>query len=188
MTNEILIQCENLLAGYSEAVNSPGSFTVRAGEVFGIRGQNGVGKSTLLKALAGSAKIFSGSYFRKAGTELLHHRQFWESNTESPLTGRDICRLTGADRRTAPARIEALLDKRLDQLSGGQGQLLRLWACLGSSADILLLDEPTNSLDEAAITALIEMVQQQRDDRAILVVSHEPYFLDAICSHSIELE
>jgi len=183
-----LLQCDDLSVGYTAPVASGVSFDLATGEVLGIRGQNGVGKSTLLRAIAGAAKVFSGSLERSPDVELLHHRQHWETGAELPLTGRDICRLTGASLDDAPERLHPLLRKRLDQLSGGQGQLVRLWACLGSSATLLLLDEPTNSLDTSAIEVLTAMIQDSSRERGMIVVSHEARFLDAVCNRSITLE
>lgn len=174
--------------GYTVPVVSGVSFDLAPGEVLGVRGQNGVGKSTLLRAIAGAARVFSGSLKRSPDAELLHHRQHWEAGLEFPLTGRDICALTAANPDAAPQRVRDLLNRRLDQLSGGQGQLVRLWAGLGGTASLLLLDEPTNSLDTSAIDTLIDMIRSSAEKRGIIVVSHESDFLDAVCSRSITLE
>lgn len=185
---DCVIQCDSLVAGYTSPVTPAVSFIARPGDVLGVRGQNGTGKSTLLLALAGGAKVFSGHVHRPLGVELLHHRQQWEAGEELPLTGLDVCSLTGADVASAPDRVKRLLPSRLDQLSGGQCQLIRLWACLGSKAKLLLLDEPTNSLDVTGIETLAQMVRQHSADRAIVLVSHESDFLDMVCSNSISLE
>lgn len=187
-SSEWLLQCTDLSAGYSSVVTGKVSFRLASGEVLGIRGQNGAGKSTLLRAIAGSARLFSGSLNRAPETEVLHHQQNWETGTELPLTGKDLCHLTGASLDAAPERIRLLLGKRLDQLSGGQGQLVRLWACLDSTAALLLLDEPTNSLDTSAIELLTTMILKTSPERGMIVVSHEAQFLDAVCSRSITLE
>lgn len=183
-----LLHVKDLSVGYAAPVASGISFDLATGEVLGVRGQNGAGKSTLLRAIAGGARIFSGSVTRNPKVELLHHRQQWEAGLEFPLTGRDICELTGADPDAAPQRVRDLLSRRLDQLSGGQGQLVRLWAGLGGTASLLLLDEPTNSLDTSAIDTLIDMIRSSAEKRGIIVVSHESDFLDAVCSRSITLE
>ncbi len=187
-SSDYLLQCADLSAGYSAPVTGRVSFDLAAGEVLGIRGQNGVGKSTLLRAISGVAKVFTGSLTRDPGAEILHHQQHWDTGNELPLTGRDLCQLTGASLDAAPERIRPLLDKRLDQLSGGQGQLVRLWACLDSTATLLLLDEPTNSLDTSAIELLTVMVHDASPERGMIVVSHEARFLDAVCNRSITLE
>jgi len=183
-----VFECERLVAGYTEAITQPVTMRLRSGDAIALRGENGVGKSTLLRGIGGSAKIFSGSMARAPGVELLHHQQQWDAGPELPLTGLDICRLTGASVAAAPSRLQSLLGRRLDELSGGQTQLVRLWSCLGSSAGLLLLDEPTNNLDAIAIGLLTDMVRERSVDRAIIVVSHESAFLDAVCNLSITLE
>ncbi len=186
--SDVLLECRNVTAGYSRPVVRDVSFVLNKGDVLGIRGQNGVGKSTLLSAIAGAARIFEGDVLRSPDTELLHHRQNWEVGAEFPMTGLDVCDLTGAGVAEAPARLSSLLPKRLDQLSGGQGQMVRLWSCLGSTAGLLLLDEPTNSLDTSAIDELVTMIQATSTHRAMVVVSHESAFLDSVCSRSFTLE
>lgn len=186
--SEVLLECKQLTAGYIRPVVRDVSFVLNRGEVLGIRGQNGVGKSTLLSAISGAARIFNGDVSRRPETELLHHRQHWQTGAEFPMTGLDVCDLTGAIAAEAPARLARLLPKRLDQLSGGQGQMVRLWACLGSPAGLLLLDEPTNSLDTSAIDELVSMIRATSANRAMVVVSHESVFLDSVCSRSFTLE
>ena len=187
-TPDALLECRNVIAGYKRPVVRDVSFVLNKGEVLGIRGQNGVGKSTLLSAISGAARIFEGAVLRSPDTELLHHRQHWEVGAEFPMTGLDVCDLTGARAADAPARLASLLPKRLDQLSGGQGQMVRLWSCLGSAAGLLLLDEPTNSLDTSAIEELVTMIRASSANRAMVVVSHESAFLDSVCSRSFTLE
>lgn len=183
-----LLECTDLVAGYAKPVTRPVSLTLTRGDVLGLWGENGVGKSTLLRAIAGSARCFSGAVSRLPEVELLHHHQQWDGGAELPLTGRDICGLTGASVDAAPARLRPLLGRRLDQLSGGQTQLVRLWGCLDSRAGVLLLDEPTNNLDTAAIELLNEMILSRRAQRAMVVVSHDADFLNAICNKHITME
>ncbi len=105
-----------------------------------------------------------------------------------PLTGSDIMRAAGADRREAPRPLEEISNRRIDALSGGQYQLLCVWAALGSAMDLVLLDEPTNNLDPRTESLLIEILAAERGRRAVLLVSHERRFLDAACSRVLTLE
>ena len=105
-----------------------------------------------------------------------------------PLTGSDILRAAGADQREAPPAVKAILNRRIDALSGGQYQMLCVWAVLGSAADLVLLDEPTNNLDPRTEALLIEILAAERGRRAVLLVSHERRFLDAACSRVLTVK
>ncbi len=76
---------------------------------------------------------------------------------------------------------------RVDRVSGGQFQLLQVWACLGASSDLVLLDEPTNNMDPAAIEALAQLVESSRAGRAVMVISHEREFLERVCARIIDV-
>lgn len=187
MDSHPILQCTGLVAGYDRPVVGPVSLRLYRGEVFGLLGANGSGKSTLLKAITGVARRFAGQIERQPGLRLAHHRQAPVRPAEFPLTGHDLVRLTGAERRPAPRRLRPLLNQRLDRLSGGQFQLLQVWACLGSPAQLILLDEPTNNLDPTSLAILIDLIQTTLDGRTLLLVSHEASFVDAVCTRVQEV-
>ena len=177
-----LLRVEGLVAGYSRPVVGPLSFTVSSGEVVGLWGANGTGKSTVLNAIGHGARLFDGFVERAPGLTLAYQEQRPVRLPVMPLTGRDIMRAAGAEYREAPPALAAISDGRIDALSGGQYQLLCVWAALGSAMDLVLLDEPTNNLDPPTETLLIEILAAERGRRAVLLVSHERRFLDAACS------
>lgn len=177
-----LLRVEGLVAGYSRPVVGPLSFTVSSGEVVGLWGANGTGKSTALNAIGRGARVFDGFVERAPGLTLAYQEQYPVRLPVMPLTGRDIMRAAGAEHREAPRALAAIYDERIDALSGGQYQLLCVWAALGSAMDLVLLDEPTNNLDPPTETLLIEILAAERGRRAVLLVSHERRFLDAACS------
>jgi zinc transport system ATP-binding protein len=86
-----------------------------------------------------------------------------------------------------PPRLAAWLDQRVDSLSGGQFQILSVWAVLGGPADLVLLDEPTNNLDPEGETILAHALQGGLEDRAVLLVSHERAFLERVSSRLLEV-
>ncbi len=92
-----------------------------------------------------------------------------------------------ATRETPHPRLRPWLDRRLDRLSGGQFQLLCIWACLIGGADLVMLDEPTNNLDPESESILADMLQQESAQRAVLLVSHERDFIDRACSRILEV-
>ncbi len=186
--DEWLVRCERVEAGYARSLVGPVSFSAARGEVIGLAGPNGAGKSTLLRALIGAARLFGGRIERRPGLRTSVQEQGFELLAGFPLSGIDLLGLTGAPAEGLPASLLSRLGGRLDRLSGGQMQLLRVWACLMAPADLVLLDEPTNNLDRQG-TAFIEgLLARHCADRAIVVVSHDLPLLRAVCSAVVELE
>jgi zinc transport system ATP-binding protein len=183
-----LLEIDGLVAGYGQPVVGPVSFSVAPGEIVGLAGPNGAGKSTLLGAIIGSTRVFSGSIRRREGLRVAAQAQVPSRLMEMPITSVELLRITGADRHAAPPPVESLLDMRLDRLSGGQYQLLNVWACLGCGADLVLLDEPTNNMDVRVEANLAELLVSSREEgRAMLLVSHEHDFLEKVSTRLVEL-
>ena len=185
-----LLRLDALVAGYTRPVIGPVSLQLTRGEVLGLWGPNGTGKSTLLKAVGRSARVFSGSIERQPGAVLAHLDQQPVRLPAMPVTGRELLRAAGARSEVLetmlPDTLAPLLKRRIDRLSGGQYQLLWIWSALATGADLLLLDEPTNNLDPANRAALIEILALERDGRGVLIVSHDHDFLERVCSRLLE--
>lgn len=182
-----LLTADGLVVGYSKPVIGPLSVSVSAGEVVGLWGANGSGKSTLLRAIAGKARIFEGRLERSPGTTVGWQLQQPVRLDEMPLNGHDYLRYAQADREAPPARLMPWLQRRIDTLSGGQFQLLAVWAILGGFVDLVLLDEPTNNLDPGSERLLTEMLGAEQGHRAAIVVSHERRFLEEACNRVLEI-
>lgn len=183
-----LLQVDGVVAGYTEPVVGPISFSLDPGEVVGLAGPNGAGKSTLLGAIIGTTRVFSGGVRRREGIRVAVQAQVPSRLREMPVTGIELLRITGAHRHDAPLPVRPLLDLRLDRMSGGQYQLLNVWACLGCAAELVLLDEPTNNMDPRATAALEEVVLASREGgRGMLVVSHEHDFLERVSTRLVEV-
>lgn len=186
-----LLRIEQLVAGYQRPVVGPVSLEIVPGEVVGLWGANGSGKSTLLNALIGGARLWSGHLQRAPGLHVAYQEQQPVRLPVMPLCGRDLLRVAGVSRETSklspPPALAALLDRRLDRLSGGQYQVLSVWAALAGGADLILLDEPTNSLDPQTEGLLVELLSAPPKQAAVLLVSHEHRFLEAACSRVLGL-
>jgi ATPase subunit of ABC transporter with duplicated ATPase domains len=182
-----LLEVSALTAGYARPVVGPISLEIRARQVVGIRGPNGSGKSTVLRAIGGAARIFSGTVSRQTGLRIAHQHQNPLPLEDVPLSGRDLLRLTRASAYGLPPWIEPLLDQRLDRLSGGQLQLLQVWACLKAPVDLVLLDEPTNNVDRAGVEFLERTLLQRETRPAVLLISHDHRFLKSVCDEIVEL-
>jgi zinc transport system ATP-binding protein len=182
-----LLEVEGLSAGYARPVVGPISFSVCRGEIISVRGPNGSGKSTLLNALVGGAHIFSGTVHRRTGVRISHQQQSALPLDNVPLSGRELLALTGANAQGLPDWILPLVGKRLDRLSGGQLQFMQVWACLKAPVDIVLLDEPTNNVDPHGVRHLQTEINLMKPGHAIIVISHDAAFLDAIGTRSLNL-
>ena len=182
-----LLEFREARAGYTHPVVGPVSFSVNAGEVLGLSGVNGVGKTTLLKLIGDGARLFGGELRRAADLSVAHHRQRPERPPELPLVGREVLEMAGALQAARAPRLEQLAARCLDEMSGGEFQLLQAWACLAGPAKLVLLDEPTNNLDQEAIELLLEEIKRLPPDRAVLLVSHDTPFLQTACDRIVQL-
>ncbi|HTT40395.1 MAG TPA: ATP-binding cassette domain-containing protein [Burkholderiales bacterium] len=186
-SDDYLLRVDALSAGYVRPVVGPVSFSVRLGDIVGIRGPNGSGKSTLLNAITGGSRIFSGRVIKRPGARVSHQQQSTLPLDSVPLSGRELLGLTGATEESLPAWIKPHVRRRLDRLSGGQLQLLYVWACLKAPVDLILLDEPTNNVDPPGIEHLAEELLRMRASHAVLVISHEHRFLEQVCTRMVDL-
>lgn len=183
-----LLRAEKLVVGWQQPATPALDLSVAAGEIIGLTGPNGVGKSTVLAALAGRAQVFSGRLELRPGLRLALQAQDVPPVLGLPLSGRELLALTGASADGLPGWLGDRLDGRLDRLSGGQRHYLSLWAILQAPADLVLLDEPTNNLDLAGVAHLTAHLR----DRAaagggLLVVSHDAGFVETVCDRVIVL-
>lgn len=184
----MLIRVQGLVAGWERPATQAFDLELRCGEIVGLTGPNGVGKSTILSAIAGRARVFSGLTEVKSGLRLALQTQDVPPVDGLPLSGRELLQMTGADARALPSWLTERLDVRLDRLSGGQRHYLALWAVLMTEADVILLDEPTNNLDAAGSEHLCSVLRQLANiGRAILLVSHDADFVTKVCDRVLHL-
>jgi ATPase subunit of ABC transporter with duplicated ATPase domains len=183
-----VLEFDSVVAGYADPVVGPVSFTLKPGEIVGLAGPNGSGKSTLLGAVMGTTRVFAGAVRRRGGLKVAVQAQVPSRLKEMPVTGVEILRITGAHRHEVPSPVRPLLPMRLDRLSGGQYQLLNVWACLGCGAELVLLDEPTNNMDPKVESSLADLLLASRaEGRALLLISHEHDFLEKVATRLIEV-
>lgn len=194
MRQGLLLEVRDLVAGYSRPVVGPVSFAVARGEIVGLVGPNGSGKSSLLAALLGSVRHFSGQVLRSPKLVMTLQTQSMPEIDGLPLSGRELLALTGASAVGLPLALDgdggaaSAISRRLDRLSGGQRQFLHMWACLKAPGDVILLDEPTNNLDPAGVAHLVDVMRERAAGGAgLIVVSHDERFVAAVCDRSVRL-
>ncbi|MCM1355481.1 MAG: energy-dependent translational throttle protein EttA [Staphylococcus sp.] len=173
------------------------SFSLPQGGIVGVIGPNGAGKTTLFRLIMGQETPDAGSfdvgetvkiaYVDQTHHDLLPDRSVYEVISQGVesfrMGGRDVnaraylsrFNFTGADQ-----------EKKIGVLSGGERNRLHLAMALKEEGNVLLLDEPTNDIDVNTLRALEEGL----DDFAgcAVVVSHDRWFLDRICTHILSFE
>jgi ATPase subunit of ABC transporter with duplicated ATPase domains len=185
--NEALIDVRDLRAGYREPIVGPVSFSVSPGEIVGLAGANGSGKSTVLKALVGQVEIFGGEIRRRPGLRVAYQAQQPPELAELPLRAREMLGLMTAPGTELPQRVQSVLNLRIDRISGGQQQMLFVWSTLRHPAQLLLLDEPTNNLDPDGENQLAEALRGLGTDRGALIISHETDFLERVADRIVRV-
>jgi len=183
-----LLRLDRLVAGHLHPVTRPIDLELGRGEIIGLFGPNGVGKSTLLATLLGTARIHAGELWRADGLRLRYLPQRPERPGDAPISGHEFLAWLDARRLDPPQRLAACLDRRIDHLSGGEFQLLCLWATLAGDADLVLLDEPTNHLDCAHVELAAEELAAGQEQRGTLLVSHDIEFLHRVSTHLVHLQ
>ena len=190
-----LINIENVTKAYTERKLLDGaSFSLQDGEKVGVIGINGTGKSTLLKIIAGIEEPDEGSVVRANHivVRYLPQNPVFDGNMtilEAVLSGADV-----SDFWTVESDAKSLLTKlgitdftqKVGELSGGQRKRLALVAAVVVPCDVLILDEPTNHLDSAMSDWLEDFLKKWRG--ALVMVTHDRYFLDAVCSRIVEVD
>jgi ATPase subunit of ABC transporter with duplicated ATPase domains len=166
------------------------------GDVVGVVGRNGDGKTTLLQLLTGDLEPDSGRVIRSGSVSIGYLRQADDSRSGATVRAMIVDGQPDhvwAAQASTRAVVEHLLagmdlDAPLSTLSGGERQRVGLAELLLDDHDLLVLDEPTNHLDVDAVAWLAEQLRaRQVRDQALLVVSHDRWFLDAICTRIWEV-
>ena len=167
------------------------SFSIGEGQRVGLIAKNGTGKSTLLSILSGKEGYDSGDivFRRDLKVGFLEQSPMFDPD-ESVL---DACfNHQGEEEKVLKAKqvLTQLkirnLQQRMGELSGGQQKRVALANVLLTEPDLLILDEPTNHLDLEMIEWLEGYLQ--RGNRTLLMVTHDRFFLDRVCSIILELD
>lgn len=174
------------------------TFNIPPAGIIGIVGANGVGKSTLFRMITGQEKPDSGdiqigksvklAYVDQSRDALNDNISVWETIADGPnetimLGNREV------SSRSYVARFNFSGDsqmKKVGVLSGGERNRVHLAKMLKSGANVLMLDEPTNDLDVNTLRALEEALENFAG--CALVISHDRWFLDRICTHIMAFE
>lgn len=186
-----VIEAENLVLGYDEALTNPLTFHVERGKKIAIKGVNGLGKSTLLKTMLGIIPAFDGgvkldyyaepAYFEQEhdGSDKTALQDFWD---EFPALDNGEVRRALAKCGLTNEHIES----QVRVLSGGENAKFRLCKLMQRPMNLLVLDEPTNHLDPVAKDVLKEAIREFKG--TVILVSHEPEFYQDIVTDIWNIE
>ena len=193
-----VIEVENLNKAMGDKLLIEGlSFSLPPGGIVGVIGPNGAGKSTLFKVLTGQEREDSGSvsygdtvqlsYVDQSRDDLKDGETVWEAVSggaevielgDAQVNSRAYCssfNFKGGDQQ-----------KKVSLLSGGERNRVHMARLLKSGGNVLLLDEPTNDLDVETLRALEDALVDFAG--CAVVISHDRFFLDRICTHIMAFE
>lgn len=194
----IVIEAQGVTKGYSKKLLlDQVDFTIPRGAIVGVIGPNGVGKSTLFKMITGKETPDGGTFKVGETVKIAYVDQTREtldpnkSIFEELSGGQDVIQLGG---REINARQYVSWfnfsgtdqQKKVGVLSGGERNRVNLAKILKQGANLLLLDEPTNDLDVNTMRALEEALLEFGG--SAIVISHDRWFLDRICTHIMAFE
>lgn len=195
---QVVVEATGLTKGFGKKVLLDGvDFTIPRGAIVGVIGPNGVGKSTLFKMITGKEKADGGTFKVGESVKIAYVDQTREtldpnkSIFEELSGGQDVIQLGG---REVNARQYVSWfnfsgtdqQKKVGTLSGGERNRVNLAKILKEGANLLLLDEPTNDLDVNTMRALEEALLEFGG--SAVVISHDRWFLDRICTHIMAFE
>ena len=191
-----LVTIEHLTKSYTERlIFGDTDFSINEGEKIGLIGINGTGKSTLLKIVAGLEEPDKGTVVRGRNLDMRYLPQnpkFTEGDTiiESILRdneGHPHIWDMESQAKTMLTKVGIYdFDAKVETLSGGQRKRVALISTLMADTDLLILDEPTNHLDSEMADWLEDHLKKFRG--AILMITHDRYFLDSVANRIVELD
>ncbi len=193
-----VIEVEGVSKGYGDnLLISDLSFSLPPGGIVGVIGPNGAGKSTLFRMMTGQETPDAGSitfgetvklsYVDQSRDALDPKKTVWEEISD----GLDIIKLGQAE-MPSRAYCGAFNFKGGDQqkpvglLSGGERNRVHMAKLLKSGGNVILLDEPTNDLDVETLRALEDALE--RFSGCAVIISHDRWFLDRLCTHMLAFE
>ncbi|MDE5563961.1 MAG: ABC-F family ATP-binding cassette domain-containing protein [Oscillospiraceae bacterium] len=191
----LLLSAQNISKTYMERkVLDNVSFFLNEGDKVDIIGINGTGKSTLLRILAGAEDTDSGSIIRTNGVRISYLPQIPEFEAHGSVLEQVMLHLPADLKTSKEFEAKSILGKLgitdvtkdISTLSGGEKRRAGIAAALIQPSDILLLDEPTNHIDNETVQLLEQQLKKYRG--AIVMVTHDRYFLNSITRKIVEVD
>lgn len=184
----MLLELNAAAIGYDRPLATNVTLNVEKGSKIAIIGANGIGKSTLLRSLAGRLPFISGSMQLGHGVQISYFAQEQSETLDSDKSVlENLLRNSHLSEKEARGLLGSFLFrgddvyKLLRVLSGGEASRLGLAVALAAKASLLLLDEPTNHLDMSSVDSLSASLADWSG--TAVFVSHDRKFIDDVCTH-----
>lgn len=190
----IILNATNLCKSYTEKPLLENlSFYINEGDKIGLIGVNGTGKSTLLRIVAEIEESDSGIITKTKGVRIGYLPQMPVFSCENTVLEQVLKNVEENNRESMEYECKSMLlelgmhefDKPMDQLSGGERKRVAMASIFVSPVELLILDEPTNHIDSDTVEWLEEYLSKFKG--AILMVTHDRYFLDRVTNKILEL-
>jgi len=195
---DIVIEFKGVSKGYDERLLIDDlNLSIPPGSVVGVIGPNGAGKTTLLRLVTGQERPDAGNirigetvklaYVDQSRVTLDNEKTVWEE-----ISGGEEILALGNRKINSRAYVASFnflgsdQQKRVADLSGGERNRLHLAKMLKEGANLILLDEPTNDLDVNTLRALEQAIESFAG--CAVIVSHDRWFLDRVCTHILAFE
>lgn len=184
-SGKILFETKELVIGYDEPLSSPLNLSMERGQKIAMNGANGIGKTTLLRSILGEIPALSGSVSLGDYLHIGYFEQEVKAGSQTCIEEiwSEFPSFTQYEVRSALAKC-GLTTKHIESqvrvLSGGEQAKVRLCKILNRESNFLVLDEPTNHLDVDAKEELKRALIAYKG--SILIICHEPEFLDGLVS------
>ncbi|WP_134355985.1 energy-dependent translational throttle protein EttA [Flavobacterium psychrophilum] len=193
-----VIQAKNVAKAFGDKLLYDNlNFTLPQAGIVGVIGPNGAGKSTIFRMIMGEQETDSGeflvgetvkiAYVDQSHSNIDPNKSIWENFSD----GQELIMMGGrqVNSRAYLSRFNfggGEQNKKVNTLSGGERNRLHLAMTLKEEGNVLLLDEPTNDLDVNTLRALEEGLENFAG--CAVVISHDRWFLDRICTHILAFE
>lgn len=194
----VVIEANNISKAYGDKLLYENlSFSLPPAGIVGIIGPNGAGKTTLFKLITGEEQPDSGTFkigetVKLAYVDQMHKDMHADKTVFETITGGTDTMMLGNKQINSRAYVSrfnfsgADQQKKIENLSGGERNRVHLAMMLKQGANVILLDEPSNDIDINTLRSLEEALEEFGG--CAVIISHDRWFLDRICTHILAFE
>ena len=195
---DVVVEAKNVTKAYGDKILFENlNFSLPRGGIVGVIGPNGAGKTTLFRLITGQEKPDSGEFVVGPTVKIAYVDQLRDSldpnkTVWEEISGGQEVMMVGNREMNSRAYVSRFnffgdaQQKKVGDLSGGERNRVQLAKVLQAGGNLLLLDEPTNDLDVNTMRALEEALLEFGG--CAVVISHDRWFLDRICTHILAFE